>query len=128
MSNSAIDSTRNVIAKISNIINSDIDNTMTLRPVLDLTDVENGVQKIGSLFGGPSLAVASNLGSISYSMNRYNQNGNTEVVSAIDKLRKDLGGVKGDTYVIDGITYDNGSEIQEAVSTLVRAARIERRT
>ena len=128
MSNSAIDSTRNVIAKISNIINSDIDNTMTLRPVLDLTDVENGVQKIGSLFGGPSLAVASNLGSISYGMNRYNQNGNTEVVSAIDKLRKDLGGVKGDTYVIDGITYDDGSEIQEAVGTLVRAARIERRT
>ena len=127
MSNSAIDSTRNVIAKISNIINSDVDNTMTLRPILDLTDVKNGVQKIGSLFGGPSLAVASNLGSISYGMNRYNQNRNTEVVSAIDKLRKDLGGVKGDTYVIDGITYDNGSEIQEAVGTLVRAAKVERR-
>ena len=128
MSSNAIDSTRKVLSRIGNIINSDTENTMTLRPILDLSEVKSGVSQIGSLFGQPSLAVATNIGAISSNFRGRNQNGNTEVVSAIDKLRKDLGGVKGDTYVIDGITYDNGSEIQEAVSTLVRAARIERRT
>ena len=128
MSSNAIDSTRKVLSRIGNIINSDTENTMTLRPILDLSEVKSGVSQIGSLFGQPSLAVATNIGAISSNFRGRNQNGNTEVVSAIDKLRKDLGGVKGDTYVIDGITYDNGSEIQEAVSTLVRAAKIERRT
>ena len=128
MSSNAIDSTRKVLSRIGNIINSDTENTMTLRPILDLSEVKSGVSQIGSLFGQPSLAVATNIGAISSNFRGRNQNGNTEVVSAIDKLRKDLGGVKGDTYVIDGITYDNGSEIQEAISTLVRAAKIERRT
>ena len=128
MSSNAIDSTRKVLSRIGDIINSDTENTMTLRPILDLSGVKSGVSQIGSLFGQPSLAVATNIGAISSNFRGRNQNGNTEVVSAIDKLRKDLGGVKGDTYVIDGITYDNGSEIQEAVSTLVRAAKIERRT
>ena len=118
----------NAIAKVSDIINSDMDTQPTIRPVLDLSAVTNGVGTLNSMLNGSSYAVAANVGAISSNFRGRIQNGNTEVVSAIDKLRKDLGGVKGDTYVIDGITYDNGSEIQEAVSTLVRAARIERRT
>ena len=118
----------NAIARVSDIINSDMDTQPTIRPVLDLSEVTNGVGTLNSMLNGSSYAVATNIGAISSNFRGRNQNGNTEVVSAIDKLRKDLGGVKGDTYVIDGITYDNGSEIQEAVSTLVRAAKIERRT
>ena len=118
----------NAIAKVSDIINSDMDTQPTIRPVLDLSEVTNGVGTLNSMLNGSSYAVAANVGAISSNFRGRIQNGNTEVVSAIDKLRKDLGGVKGNTYVIDGITYDNGSEIQEAVGTLVRAARIERRT
>ena len=118
----------NAIAKVSDIINSDMDTQPTIRPVLDLSEVTNGVGALNSMLNSSSYAVAANVGAISSNFRGRIQNGNTEVVSAIDKLRKDLGGVKGDTYVIDGITYDNGSEIQEAVGTLVRAARIERRT
>lgn len=117
----------NAIAKVSDIINSDMDTQPTIRPVLDLSEVTNGVGTLNSMLNGSSYAVAANVGAISSNFRGRIQNGNTEVVSAIDKLRKDLGGVKGDTYVIDGITYDNGSEIQEAVSTLVRATRVERR-
>ena len=55
------------------------------------------------------------------------QNGYDDLVSSINILRNDLGNV-GNTYnSINGITYDNGSEISEAVGTLVRAARMERR-
>ena len=34
---------------------------------------------------------------------------------------------KGDTYTIDGITYDDGSNISDAIKTLVKATRMERR-
>ena len=126
MSGNAIDSTRKVLSRIGDIINSDTENTMTLRPVLDLSDVQNGVSRIGTMFGAPSLGLATNLGAISYGM-RNRQNGNDDVISAIDKLGKSLGNSRGDTYSINGITYDDGSNIKEAVETLVRAAKVERR-
>ena len=61
-------------------------------------------------------------------MNSRSQNGtNADVIAAIKELRDDLSNVGNTTYNIDGITYDDGSNIAEAVSTLIRAARIERR-
>lgn len=60
-------------------------------------------------------------------MARNRQNGNEDVVSAINKLGKSLSGSRGNTYNVNGITYDDGSEISNAVSELVRAARVERR-
>ena len=49
------------------------------------------------------------------------------VVSAINKLRKDIGNVGGTTNIVNGVTYDDGSNISNAVEAIVRAARIERR-
>ena len=49
-----------------------------------------------------------------------------EVVSAINQLGSNL--PNGDTYNINGITYDDGSNISDAVSTLIRAAIVERRS
>ena len=59
-------------------------------------------------------------------MNRQN-GGNGDVISAIDKLRDDLKNVNHTTYTINGITYDDGSNIAEAVKSIVRAAKVERR-
>lgn len=117
----------NAMVRVSDLISSDMDTQPTIRPVLDLSDVENGVGSIGSMFNNPNLALASNLGAISVGMSRNRQNGDSEVVSAINKLSKSLSGAKGNTYNVNGITYDDGSEISNAVSELVRAARIERR-
>ena len=114
------------ISRISDAINSDIDAQPTIRPVLDLTDLENGSKSINSMFNNPSIALATNLGAISSGMNNR-QNGNEDVVAAINKLGKTLSGVKGDTYNVNGVTYDDGSAISDAVSELVRAARVERR-
>ena len=78
---------------------------------------------------GPTIGALSNAGTINSMINRRIQNGsNDDVVSAIDELRKDIGNLRGDSYNINGITYDDGSNISDAVKTLVRAARIERRT
>lgn len=62
-------------------------------------------------------------------MNQRNQNGsNADVVSAIKDLKKTIGNGSGDTYNINGVTYDDGSNVSNAVRTLVRAAKVERRT
>ena len=44
-----------------------------------------------------------------------------------DKLHKDLQNVGNTSYNINGITYDDGSNISEAIKTLVNAAVVERR-
>lgn len=116
------------IKGVSNLISEGIDDEFTIRPVLDLSEVQSGAAAINGMLGVPSVGVAANLNAISTGMRTYRQNGGDDVISAIDKLGKNLGNTTGDTYNINGITYDNGSEIQEAVSTLVRAAKIERRT
>ena len=126
MATSANTGLNNAISKIMDIIENNVDTQPTIRPVLDLTDLENQSSRIGTMFGEPSVALASNLGAISYGMGNR-QNGNDDVISAIDKLGKSLGNSRGDTYSINGITYDDGSNIKEAVETLVRAAKVERR-
>lgn len=118
----------NAISMVNNILNSDMDSQPTIRPVVDLDDVYSSVNTMNSMLNlQPSVGVMSNVGSISRMMNQRNQNGeNTEVVSAINKLRKDLGNI-GNTYNVNGVTYDDGSAVSEAVGSLIRAARVERR-
>ena len=76
----------------------------------------------------PSIGVLSTVGSINSAMNQRSQNGaNGDVVSAINKLRNDLGSMSGNTYNINGVTYDDGTNVSNAVEALVRAVKIEGR-
>lgn len=129
MAKSSIDTVSRSIARLSNIVESDIDAQPTIRPVLDLSDVESGANRIGSLMNmGRTIGVSANVGAISSMMNARSQNGgNHDIVSAIDKLRSDIGNMDRATYSINGVTYDDGSNISDAVQTLIRAAMIERR-
>ena len=114
------------ISKIKNAINGDLETQPTIRPVVDLSDVESGASAISGLFNRrTSLGVMGNINAIS-SLENQNR-GNDDVVSAINKLRKDLGNLGGTSYTIDGITYDDGSNISNLMESLVRAANIERR-
>jgi hypothetical protein len=129
MSNVAVDNVRSSISRIASIISSDIDTQPTIRPVLDLSDVRSGANSLSNMFGADAtVGVRANVGAISAMMNGRSQNGvNDEVVSAINKLRKDLANVGNTTYSINGVTYDDGSNVTDAVRTIVRAAKIERR-
>ena len=114
------------ISAISEMINSNMDTQPTIRPVLDLSDVQSGASTIGGLFN--NVGLSANLNAISSGVNSRLQNGaNDDVVYAIDKLRKDLGNVGGDTYNINGITYSDDSAINDAIRILVRAATVGRR-
>lgn len=115
------------LSKVSDAIQNGIDATPVIRPVIDLSDVRSGVSSIGSMFGS-QYELATSVGSISAMMNgRALQATNDDVVSALSKLRKDIANIQGNTYNIDGITYDDGSNVASAIETLVRAARVERR-
>ena len=48
-------------------------------------------------------------------------------MAALNELKDNMVGGTSTSYTINGITYDNGSSIANAVEALVRAARIERR-
>lgn len=128
MAASAIDSTKQTISRLGQMLAMDVDAQPTIRPVMDLSDINSGVATMnGMLAMNPSVGVMTNIGAINASM-RNRQNGNAnDVISAINTLGKTLGNTRGDTYIIDGITYDDRSGINDAVQTLIRAARIERR-
>lgn len=116
------------VAKISDVINSDIDAQPTIRPVLDLSDVRAGASSISGMFGAnPSIGVMSNVRAITSMMNGNQNGGNDDVISAIKDLGNKISGKTGDTYQINGITYNDDSDVSDAVATLVRAVRVERR-
>ena len=83
---------------------------------------------MNGMFRSPSIGVMSNLDAISSGMKLNRQNGGENIVSAIEKLGKNLGNTTGDTYNINGINYGDNTDVAEAIQTLVRAAKIERRT
>ena len=119
---------KDTVSRIADVINSDIDAQPTIRPVLDLSAVSAGAGAISGMFDmSPSVGVMSNLSSISSMMNGRQNGGNDDVISAIKDLGTALGNARGDSYTINGVTYDDGSNISDAVKSLVRAARMERR-
>ena len=126
---SAKEGLTNAVSKVANMVNSDMDFQPTIRPVLDLSDVENGAGAISGLFGMRPTIGLSSARTINSMVNSRLQNGVStgDVVSAIQDLKGIIGTSSGDTYNLNGITYDDGSNIADAIQTLVRAARIERR-
>lgn len=124
----ALDGIRGAMSRVSDLVNSDIDSQPTIRPVLDLSDVEAGAGAINGMFGmTPSVGVMSNLGAISSMMSSNQNGGNDDVVSAIKDLRDSIGNMSGNTTIVNGVTYDDGTNIANAVQTLARAAVRERR-
>ena len=128
MAKSAKDGLSKSIGNVYDVIKGNVNTQPTIRPVLDLTNVQERAKAISGLLNGNTVELNAKANSISSAMSKRGQNGsNSDVVSAIDKLRKDLGNIGGPSYTINGVTYDDGSNITEAVETIVRAARIGRR-
>jgi tape measure domain-containing protein len=129
MANAAESGLKNAFDKVSRIISGEVDVNPTIKPVLDLTDVRSGANAIGGMFGlQPSVGVLAHVGAVSSMMNQRNQTAsNDDVVYAINKLQKALGNV-GNTYnSIGNVTYDDGSNIAEAIRVITRTAIMEGR-
>lgn len=128
MANSAKTGLSQAIGKIKNVIDSDMDMQPTIRPVLDLSNVKSNAGTIGSLLGiGSSIGIPANIGVINTMMNRYQNESDNEIVSAINKLRKDISDNPRSVTNIGDIRYDDGSTVSNAVRSLIRVAKVERR-
>ena len=127
MADTAIDTFKGSIARLSESINGGIDTQPTIRPVLDLSEVSAGANAINGMFLNPSLGVLANVGAINTAMNSR-QNGNEDILSALNKLNKTMSNLPtGTVNNINGITYSEGNEIADAVNVLVRATMMEGR-
>ena len=86
----------NAIAKISQMVEDGIDTSPTIRPVLDLSEVEQGAAYLGSMFGTNSVGLRENINSISNGFNSRIQNGSgLDLLNAINKLETTVRGSNG---------------------------------
>lgn len=129
MANTSIDTTKNALSKIASLNLDSINTDLTIRPVVDLSNVSAGADKIASMLNlNPSVGLAANLGAINSAMNSRNQNNsNQDVINALRDVKRAITKSAKPTYNINGITYDDGSNVSNAVSDLVRAVKVEGR-
>ena len=129
MSNTVADKASAVMALVSDALNLDLDYEPTITPVVDMGNVTSSMDAINSMLNrNPLMFTGIGSGTIDMVTNRRNnQNGNSDVIDAIDRLAKNINQTPGNTYNVNGITYDDGSNIASAVEQIVRAATIGRR-
>lgn len=118
----ARDGLRDAIGKIQNIVDADMDVHPIISPVLDLTNIQNGVDRMGGLFGQPAVALSgigatgNNLNSIVAQMQNQS-NPNADVVSAIANLRSDFGNLVSAIGNMH-IRMDSGTVVGELIGKI----------
>lgn len=129
MATASIDSTREALNKVANLNLDAIDANPTITPMVDLSNVTAGANRIASMLNlNPSVGLATNLGAINSGMSSRIQNGqNNDVVNALQDLKRTITKSAKPTYNINGVTYDDGSNVSQAVGDLVRAVKVEGR-
>ena len=97
----------------------------TIRPILDLSDITSGGKRINSIFDGFNISTSFRLAATSNSMFNANR---SNTISPLDILKNISGTPKTvNNYEINGISYDDGSTIANAVLQLINAVRVEER-
>lgn len=127
--NAIMDGIRESLSKGMDLLDDNIgDNVIVIKPVLDLTNFKSGVSDMDNMISlrTPNRTI-NNANSINSIIEQNQNNGNGDLLSAIKGLSNKLDNLSGDTYNINGITYDDGSAVQDAIKTLVRAAKIKGR-
>ena len=122
-----LNNVKNPLSNVTKLLNGEIDANPKITPVVDLTNVKNGARLLNGMLGDQDVRIDARSGLLAGTVGEIqNRNDNSDVISAIKDLKEGLNN-NGSSYTINGITYDDGSNVVNAVETLVRAARIERR-
>ena len=112
---------------MTNLLDSSMNSNPTITPILDLSSVKRSASALNGLLGTDPLTAtlqrAASVGDVSPArQNDYVG----KIAKTISELKQVMDGA-GNTYIIDGITYDDGSNVSSAIETLVRTTRLERR-
>ena len=115
------------LRNVAYILNGEFDVNPKITPVIDLSNVTEGNKLLTNMIADHDMQINARSGSIAGSVGKVqNRYDNSDVIAAVNGLKESLNN-NGPSYTINGITYDEGSNVSSAVQTLVRAARIERR-
>ena len=127
LANNVLENVRNPLKNVSKILDGEIDASPKITPVLDLSNVMEGNKLLNNMIADRDMQINARSGSIAGSVGKIqNRYDNSDIVSALKDLKDNLN-TGGPSYTVNGVTYDDGSNIVNAVESLVRAARIERR-
>ena len=126
LADNVIKSVKDPLSNISKILDENIDVNPTIRPVMDLSNIKNGSKLLNDMLGNQSINLNGNSRLLAGTVGKI-QNGtdNKDIIDALKDLKEGMN--NGTSYTINGVTYDDGSNVSKAVETLVRAAKIERR-
>lgn len=122
---------------LADLFSGDIIDDPTITPVLDLSEIQNGTNRLYSMMndaerysfnGNVRLANDASL-SISRDQRNKQQSENQMMGRLIDAINglAALVGNTGNVYNVNGVTYDDGSNVSAAVRALIRAAKVEGR-
>lgn len=123
----ALNSISDVVSGISTVFDSDLDVRPEIRPVIDLSNIQNGVGMIDGMFAQRSLALAGinadlsgtslNINGAIDRMQKLNDSSNAKVIDAISSLRGDFGSL---INAIGGmhIRMDSGTVVGELIGKI----------
>ena len=120
----------NTIKAVSDAIDSDIDAEPTIRPVMDLTEIQNGANRIEKLMSGYGISESLDLANkAANGLNATNIQSDT-TLNAINKLQKTLSGILNRPNIEQNnnfnIASNNPNEVANQVSHILQQ-QIERR-
>ena len=130
---SAIKGLKSAISKVSEIMSDNMDTNPVIAPVIDLRNVKSGSRQLNGMLTditNKSIGLRSSVSlanSVSSGM-RPSVQVQDSVKDLVKALRDNDSFSTKNTYNINGITYDDGSNVAEAIRTIIRAARVERRS
>ena len=129
--NTATDIMGKTIKDIYAALNSDVETQPTIRPVMDLTDIQNGANEIGNMMNGYSIAGSLQLANATANaMNRSASYVNDSTLNAINKLQDTLSNMLGKPSIEQNNNFNiqgnNPKEIADEVSHILQK-QVERR-
>ncbi len=132
MVDEAVDTVASESANLSSVLEDEMNFNPVITPVLDLSQVEAGAASVNEMFlNTPTMRVNTEQVTGAFGAMSNFQNGqrnpNADLLSAIKGLDERLGSVRGNTYNVNGVTYDDGTNVADAIGQLMHAAKIERR-
>ena len=82
----SLDSIRNVVSKIAEVIDSDMDTSPVITPVLDLSQIQNGISSISGRFGTTSVGLSGRVSAATTKGEVVGTYNDVNVIKAIDRI------------------------------------------
>ena len=87
-----------------------------------MSNVYDNIGSINSMLNGYTIGARAMLQS-----DIYRGATNDDLLTAMGTLNDSISGIQANNYTVNGITYDDGSNVSDAVNQLIYAAQIARR-